>query len=98
MDVISRQVLLIFIRKNKMNALQLIAILLSLTAIGGFINKKYIHLPTSVGLLLFSTLLSIILIVVNKFNIMNVEKVAHYIDAINFEDLLLHGLLCRLVS
>lgn len=94
MDVISRRVLLIFIRKNKMNALQLIAILLSLTAIGGFINKKYIHLPTSVGLLLFSTLLSIILIVVNKFNIMNVEKVAHYIDAINFEDLLLHGLLC----
>lgn len=77
-----------------MNILQLLAILFALTALGEFINKKYIQLPTSVGLLLLSTLLSLTLIGFDHLGIVNVKKIAHYVNSVNFEDLLLHGLLC----
>lgn len=77
-----------------MNILQLLAILFALTAVGEFINKKYIQLPTSVGLLLLSMLLSLILIGFDHLGIIDVRKIAQYVNSVNFEDLLLHGLLC----
>lgn len=77
-----------------MSILQLLAILFALTALCEFINKKYIQLPTSIGLLLLSTLLSLILMGLDHLGIIDVRKIAQYIHSVNFEDLLLHGLLC----
>lgn len=77
-----------------MSILQLLAILFALTALGEFINKKYIQLPTSIGLLLLSTILSLSLISLDYLDLIEVRKIAHYINSVNFEELLLHGLLC----
>jgi CPA1 family monovalent cation:H+ antiporter len=77
-----------------MSFLQLVSILLGITALGGYINVKLVKLPASIGLLLFSTLLSVVLIIGNHYGVVNLEKIASYISIINFEDLLLHGFLC----
>lgn len=77
-----------------MNILQLLAMLFTLTAVGEFINKKYIQLPTSIGLLILSTLFSLSLIGLDYLGILDTKKIAHYINSINFQNLFLHGLLC----
>lgn len=77
-----------------MNILQILAILFTLTAVGEFINKKYMQLPTSIGLLVLSTLFSLSLIGLDYINILDTKKIAHYINSINFQNLFLHGLLC----
>lgn len=80
-----------------MGFLQIISILFTITALGGYINAKFIKLPTSIGLLLFSTVMSLVLLGASACNLINLEHVAKYISLLNFDDLLLHGLLSVLL-
>ena len=80
-----------------MGFLQIIAIVLSITALGGYLNSKIIKLPTSIGVLLFSTLLSVALLLLQKFQVITLHELPIIVSKINFDDLLLHGILCILL-
>jgi CPA1 family monovalent cation:H+ antiporter len=80
-----------------MNFVQLLAILFGITAIGGYLNAKFIRLPTSIGLLLFSTLLSVAILVANKLHIADLHGIAKLVSQVDFEQMLLHGVLSILL-
>jgi monovalent cation:H+ antiporter, CPA1 family len=80
-----------------MSFVQLLAILFGITALGGYLNAKFIRLPTSVGLLLFSTLLSVAILVANKLQLANLHGVAVLVSKVDFEQMLLHGVLSVLL-
>lgn len=80
-----------------MGFLQIIAIIFVITALGGYINSKFIKLPSSIGILLFSTLLSVALLLLQKFHILTIPGLPEVVSKINFEDFLLHGILSVLL-
>jgi CPA1 family monovalent cation:H+ antiporter len=80
-----------------MSFLNLITLLFTITALGGYINFKYIKLPSSIGMLLFSTLISLGILGGNYLGFVKLEKFASVIKSIDFDDLLLHGFLCVLL-
>jgi CPA1 family monovalent cation:H+ antiporter len=77
-----------------MGVLQIIAIIFLITALGGYINNKFLKLPSSIGVLLFSTILSVVLLLLQQFKILTFTGLPTLVYKINFEDLLLHGVLC----
>lgn len=80
-----------------MGFLQVVAIIFTITALGGYMNSKFIKLPSSIGILLFSTVLSVALLLLQKFNIVSIDGLPQLISQINFEDFLLHGILSVLL-
>ena len=51
-----------------MEAFDIIGILLTLSAVFGFFNYKYIKLPTTIGLMLLGLIFSLIIIITGTFN------------------------------
>lgn len=80
-----------------MGFLQIIAIIFAITALGGYVNNKIIKLPSSIGMLLFSTILSVSLLLLQKFGVLSLKGVSEMLSQINFEDFLLHGILSVLL-
>ena len=80
-----------------MGFLQIIAIIFVITALGGYINNKFIKLPSSIGILLFSTVLSLSLLLLQKFQIFTITGLPELVSQVNFEDFLLHGILSVLL-
>ncbi len=80
-----------------MSLFDLVAILLTLAALLSFLNERYLHLPSTIGLMLISLLLSLGLIVTALLG-WEVESQAEAIlTRVNFSDLLLHGMLAFLL-
>ena len=52
-----------------MTPFQIIAVLLTFVAIGGYINHKYFHLPETIGHMAFALLLSLGAIILYKFGL-----------------------------
>lgn len=80
-----------------MQTLQLIALIFSITAFGGYVNKKYFGFPTTIGVLLFSVFLSFLLMILGYLNLFNLPVLAHALKKLDFSDLLLDGILCILL-
>ncbi len=80
-----------------MSALQLIAILMTLSAFAGYFNQRFLKLPTTIGMLAFSSLISFLFIVLAHFKIVRVDHLANVVSAINFEEFVLHGVLSILL-
>lgn len=80
-----------------MDFLEIIALLFFITSIGGYINNKWIKLPNTIGLLLFSTLISVVLVVLHKTGLIDLSHTAKIVSSISFDDLLLHGFLAVLL-
>lgn len=80
-----------------MSILQIISLLFVVTALAGYINHRFIKLPMSIGLLLFSTFFSLIVIVLGHYNIIDAKHITQVLDRIDFEELVLHGILCLLL-
>lgn len=80
-----------------MTLLQIIALVCATTALGGYINYKLFNLPSGIGLLLVSTIGSVMLTIAHKLHIYDVSSVANLVSSLNFEDLLLHGILSVLL-
>ena len=51
-----------------MEAFDIIGILLTLAAIFGFVNYKFIKLPTTIGLMLLGLIFSLVIIITGQFN------------------------------
>ncbi|TJZ64363.1 cation:proton antiporter [Chitiniphilus eburneus] len=81
----------------ELSTLQLLALLFSITSIGGYINHKVFRFPASIGLLFFSVLLSLVLIVMDKTSAFSLQSVGVLVNKLDFENLLLHGMLAVLL-
>ena len=81
-----------------MTIFQIITILISLAAVFSFINYKYLRLPTTIGVMLISLVLSLILILIDKSGLIAVGDTANRVlEQIDFNETLLHGILSFLL-
>ncbi len=80
-----------------MGLFEIIAILLSLSALFSFINYRFIKLPNSIGLMLIGLVFSLILIFSSRFISGAHEWAMELLDSIDFDETLLHGMLSFLL-
>lgn len=81
-----------------MNLFQIIAVLLTLTAVFGFINHRYIGLPTTIGIMFIAMIMSLLFLIAGKLGLAGpTERVASLLHEINFDKALLHGMLSFLL-
>ncbi len=81
-----------------MDLFDIIAILLTLSALFSYINYRYIRLPTTIGLMLIALVMSLLLIVLGKFGLGTAsDKAALLLHKIDFDKTVLHGLLSFLL-
>ena len=76
-----------------MTVLQSVAALLCLCAGAGYINQLTLRWPPVLAMTLFSILLALTLVALGEFGIIPLREVKAFIRAIDFADLVLHGLL-----
>ncbi|MCI0508145.1 MAG: sodium:proton antiporter [Gammaproteobacteria bacterium] len=81
-----------------MTILNLAAILVTLAAVFGYINYRYIRLPNTIGLMLIALLMSLTLILMGFFGLTGIESYAQQIlSSIDFNTTLMHGMLSFLL-
>ncbi|MEK7801818.1 MAG: sodium:proton antiporter [Pseudomonadota bacterium] len=80
-----------------MTLFQILAIILTLTAIGAYLNHRFVKLPPSIGHMAFALLVSLAVVVLSELNILNLKEVAAIIIQIDFSAVLLHGMLSVLL-
>lgn len=80
-----------------MTAFQIIAILISLTALFSYLNYRYFKLPATIGVMLIALLLSLGLIGVGIFAPGIRDSADHLLAQIDFDNTLMQGMLCFLL-
>ena len=80
-----------------MEAFDIIAILLTLAAVFGYINHRYIKLPNTIGLMLLGIGLSLLLIVIGAFNPDVSAAARKFVEAAEFDESLLEIMLSYLL-
>ena len=80
-----------------MDYYSIISILIVISAVFGYINVKYLKLPTTIGLMLITIILTIILLVVGQFNDTLLLQEKQFILSIDFETILLDVMLSFLL-
>ncbi len=80
-----------------MDLFDIIAILIALSAIFSYINFRYIKLPTTIGLMLFSLILSLLLIVLGQLGFIIEDQARELVARIDFNKTLMHGMLSFLL-
>ena len=80
-----------------MTPFQIIAVLLTFVAFGGYINHKYVRLPETIGHMAFALLLSLGAIICYKLGLYDIAPVKTIIGGIDFSEVLLHGMLSFLL-
>jgi monovalent cation:H+ antiporter, CPA1 family len=68
-----------------------------LTAVFAYLNKKLLGLPATIGLMLLSTIFSLILIVINHFSPNTLHPLINLINELDFSKIVLDVLLCFLL-
>lgn len=76
-----------------MDIFHLISLIIVISAAFAYLNFRFLKLPASIGLMLMSLGLSILVLVVGNFFPSIKQKIATELLGINFSDLLLEGLL-----
>lgn len=76
-----------------MNIYELIAALITLTAILAFINHRYIKLPSSIGLLLASMFLSFVVLILNYYNFTFLKDISAVVNSVDFNHVLMGGMI-----
>lgn len=81
-----------------MDILNTIAIILTLSAIFSYLNYRFFQLPTAIGIMLISLVLSLLLLVSGKLGILDVSHQAKsLIEGIDFHATLINGMLSFLL-
>ncbi len=81
-----------------MELFHIIAVLISLAAVFSWLNYRFLHMPTAIGLMTIALVMSLGLLVLGKFGIPGVERnVEWMLSSIDFNDTLLHGMLSFLL-
>ena len=81
-----------------MEILNIIAIILTLSAIFSYLNYRFIQLPTAIGIMLISLVLSLLLLISGKLGVLDVTPHAKvFIEGIDFHSTLINGMLSFLL-
>lgn len=80
-----------------MSTMQIIALLISLAALFSYINYRFIKLPTTIGLLLISLLISLGIIFLGKFGFPMEDMAKELLIEIDFNQTLMQGMLSALL-
>lgn len=80
-----------------MTPFEIIAVLLSLTALGGYINFRYMRLPSTIGSMVFALLVSMLAITMDKTGLLSLREASEFVRSINLPEVLLHGMLAFLL-
>lgn len=83
--------------KWAMTFFQLIAILITIAALFSYINHKFIKLPTTIGLMVISLVLSLVLVGIGNFYPQGTEIATTILNQIDFDQALLNGMLSFLL-
>ena len=78
--------------------LDIIGLLITLTAVFSYVNHRYIKLPTTIGVMLIALLMSLALIALGKFGLIEIDhEVEALLRGIDFYEVLMHGMLSLLL-
>lgn len=81
-----------------MSIFEIISILISLTALFSYVNHRYIKLPTTIGVMLISLIMSLFLIILGRLGFIGQEEQIHaLLGKIDFSKTLLEGMLSFLL-
>ncbi len=81
-----------------MQLFHIVAILISLAAIFSWVNYRFLHMPTAIGLMAIALFMSLVLLLAGQLGFQGVEQnVATMLSAIDFNATLLHGMLSFLL-
>ncbi len=80
-----------------MNLFNILAILITLTALFSYINHRYIGLPVTIGVMLIALLMSLILNLLGWFGFGLEQQAETWLRSIDFNKTLLHGMLSFLL-
>lgn len=80
-----------------MSLFSLISILITLAAVSSYFNYRYIKLPTTIGVMLVGLFASLLLIVAGAYAEGLREQAAALVSRVNFDQLVLHGMLAFLL-
>jgi CPA1 family monovalent cation:H+ antiporter len=75
----------------------ILAILISLSAVFSYLNHRYLRLPTAIGLMLIALLMSLGLIALGPLGAGIEEEVEGLLLSVDFDETLLHGMLSFLL-
>ena len=79
-----------------MELFNIIAILISLTAVLGYLVHRFTNLPTTIGLMIISLIISMVIIIFGRFGIGFIEGIA-FVRSIDFNQTLMIGMLSFLL-
>jgi CPA1 family monovalent cation:H+ antiporter len=79
------------------NLFSLMSLLISLAAVSSYINYRYIKLPTTIGVMLVALVASLALVLVGPFAGEAREQAAALVSRIDFNQVVLHGMLAFLL-
>ena len=79
--------------KRPMTPFQIIAAVVTLSAIGAYINNRYFRFPQTIGLMAFAFAVSLVTIILSRIGLANLESLGRVVGSIDFSDVLLHGML-----
>lgn len=80
-----------------MTTFQAIAALLTLVALGGYINHRYLRLPATIGHMAFALVLSWTCMTLHALGLFDMAPIREAIGGIDFSAVLLHGMLAFLL-
>ena len=80
-----------------MDLFDILAILLTLTALFSYLNHRYIGLPVTIGVMLIALSMSLLLNLLGSFGLDLEEQVERMLREVDFDKTLLHGMLSFLL-
>ncbi|MGD8290006.1 MAG: sodium:proton antiporter [Gemmatimonadota bacterium] len=80
-----------------MTAFDVVAALVTMAAVFAWVNHRYIRLPTTIGLLVISLVLSLVLVVLEGTGVLHVNGLVSLVEGIDFDQAVLHGMLGALL-
>jgi CPA1 family monovalent cation:H+ antiporter len=80
-----------------MNLFEIIAVLITLSALFSWINVRFLRLPTAIGLMLMALVMSLLLLSPLPFSDGVEQDVQRMLDSIDFDATVLHGMLSFLL-
>ena len=80
-----------------MSLFSLVSVLISLAAVSSYVNYRYIRLPTTIGVMLVALIASLTLILAGPYAGGFREQAATLVSRIDFDQVVLHGMLAFLL-
>lgn len=77
--------------------LSVIATLLVFAALASYINYRFLRMPATIGLMIVALVSSVMIVIAGEMGVPGVRQAAAWVTRLDFDDLLLHGMLSFLL-